>query len=69
MKKRYYTSSEVRDLLETVLRSHTQAEIARECGVKPQNLSVMAKGAPINGKVLTWLGYRRVDDLYERVEP
>ena len=54
------------------LRSHwerrtSQAALAREIGVKPQNLSQMLRGAPINGRVLKWLGYEAVNGLYRPV--
>ena len=66
MAKRYYTSEDVRGALLDKLGTCTQADICRESGVKAQNISQMVKGAPIGGKVLTWLGYKRVNGIYER---
>jgi DNA-binding transcriptional regulator LsrR (DeoR family) len=68
---KYYMDSDIRKALTDAIRvgNWTQADIARECKVSPQNVSAMVKGAPINGKVLMWLGFRRVDGLYERVKP
>ena len=63
---RYYTADDVRTALSVVLASMTQADLARETGLKPQHISVMAKGAPITGKLLAWLGFERVDGLYSR---
>ena len=65
---RYYTSDEIRAVLNQKMIGRTQAEVAREIGMKFQNLSVMLKGAPINGKLLKWLGFRRVETLYEKAK-
>jgi len=64
---RYYDEEFVRAALKfKITMGHTQVEIARACGVSPQNVSAMVKGAPIVGKVLAWLGFRRVEGLYEK---
>lgn len=64
--KKHYSSDDVRAELGKRLQGKTQAEVCREIGLKPQNLSVMVAGGPIYGMVLRWLGYRKVDDLYEK---
>jgi hypothetical protein len=61
----FVTQDKLRQILrERWLKKGSQAALAREIGVKPQNLSVMLQGASINGRVLTWLGYEAVNDLY-----
>lgn len=65
---RYYTDKDVRAVLHRKLEDRTQADLAREVGMKFQNLSVMVKGGPINGKLLTWLGFRRADGLFEKAK-
>ena len=66
-KQTHFTTNDVRMELHRRLKGRTQASVCREIGVKPQNLSPMLAGGPIYGRVLEWLGYRKVDDLYERV--
>jgi hypothetical protein len=66
MANRYYTGDEVRAALDRALKTRTQSAICRECGCKPQHISIMVKGGPITGKVLAWLGFTRVDGLYRR---
>ncbi len=66
MANRYYTQEQVRAALRRQLEQKSQIQIARECGAKPQNVSVMVQGAPIGGKVLAWLGFKKVEGLYER---
>lgn len=66
MANRYYTADDIRKVFEAKIKGRTQVSICRELGLKAQNLSVMVNGAPINGRVLAWLGYRRVEGLYER---
>jgi hypothetical protein len=66
-KQTHFTRNDVRAELEKKFRGRTQVSVCREIGVKPQNLSPMLAGGPIYGKVLEWLGYRKVDDLYEKV--
>ena len=61
-----YTAEDVRRTLNRELYTKSQTEIAREVGVKVQNVSVMAAGSPIIGKVLAWLGYERVT-MYRRL--
>ena len=68
MAKRYYSAEDVRKAFTSALQGRSQASVCRELGLKAQNLSVMVKGGPINGRVLTWLGFRRVTDAYERVK-
>jgi plasmid maintenance system antidote protein VapI len=53
-----------RKLIAAWVAEGSQAKLARKIGVKPQNLSAMINGSPINGKVLVWLGYEAVNDLY-----
>lgn len=65
--KKHFTTDDVRAELERRMRGRKQADVAREVGVKPQNLSIMVKGAPIHGKVLSWLGYRRIEGMFEKV--
>jgi tRNA threonylcarbamoyladenosine modification (KEOPS) complex Cgi121 subunit len=66
MKQKRISADDVRGELIRRMAGRTQIEVAREIGIPPQNLSVMVKGAPIGGKVLSWLGYRRVVE-FERV--
>lgn len=65
--KKQYTVDDVRAELYRRLQGQVQSRVAREIGVQPQNLSVMASGGPIHGKVLAWLGYRRIEGIYEKV--
>ena len=61
----FVTQDELREMLrERSLNKGSQASLAREIGVKPQNLSVMLRGSSIHGKVLKWLGYEAINDLY-----
>ena len=61
----YVTQDDLRKLLrKRRAEFDTQKEMAAATGAKPQNLSLMLKGAPINGRVLRWLGYEAVNDLY-----
>lgn len=56
----------VRELRKRIARS-TQAEVAREVGVKPPLVSNVAAGKTNPcGKLLRWLGYRRVI-VYKKV--
>jgi hypothetical protein len=68
MAKRYYADDAVRAELSKRLAGRTMTSVAKEAGVKVQHISVMNQGASITGKVLAWLGYRRVEGLYERIE-
>lgn len=68
MAKRYYTEDAVRADLLKRLEKRTMTSVAKEVGVKLQNLSVMKLGLPITGKVLEWLGYRAVKRMYERID-
>lgn len=63
---RYYTDEDVRKELAYRTAGRIQADIARTIGVKPQNLSLMLRGAPIGGKVLAWLGFERAAGLYTK---
>ena len=61
----FVTQDELREMLrERSLNKGSQASLARDIGVKPQNLSVMLRGSSIHGKVLKWLGYEAINDLY-----
>lgn len=66
MGNRYYTKDQVRAELLKRLAGKRQADISRLCGAKPQHLSLMVNGAPVSGKVLAWLGFKKVEHLYER---
>ena len=66
MKNSYYGVEHVRRAFDLKLAGRTQVEVAREIGIPPQNLSQMVRGAPVTGKVLSWLGFRRVKNLYEK---
>ena len=69
MTKKYYTDGDVRNALVGCIFATSQASVSRASRVKPQNVSLMAQGAPIRGKLLAWLGYRQVKGIYERNEP
>jgi hypothetical protein len=62
----YVTQEQLRTMLVKKIGSRRNAVVSREIGVKPQNLHIMSQGAPIVGKVLAWLGYEKVNDLYRR---
>lgn len=62
-----FTTEDVRAELARRIEGRSQADVAREIGIKPQNLSIMVAGAPITGKVLAWLGFRRIEGLYARL--
>ena len=66
---KYYRESDIRAFLKTKLQLRSQAEVARECDVAPQNVSVMANGGSNcgQGSELAWLQARVVEGLYERV--
>lgn len=66
MAKKYYTASEVRKEFMGFARMATQAEFARLIGINPAVISMIISGRAINGKVLAWLGFRRVT-MYERI--
>ena len=66
MSKKFYTDQDVRKELARQLTAFTQAELAQFTGIPRQNVSAMALGAPIRGKLLAWLGFKQVQGLYER---
>jgi hypothetical protein len=66
MAKRYYTVEQIRAALKQKMNGKTQADVAAEIGVAPQQVSATLKGFAPATKVLTWLGYKRVEGLYER---
>ena len=65
--KSLYTQEELRAELLAKLRNRKQVDVAAEIGVKPGHLSQVAGGLPINGAILTWLGYEKAEALYRRV--
>ena len=64
---KYFSRAEVREALDRALRDRTMTSLAEEIGVPIQSISVMRQGAPINGKVLAWLGFERVDGIFRKV--
>lgn len=59
---------EIRAKLKLLTKSMSQAEIARQVGIKPPLISNVIHGkARPSGKLLKWLGYERVT-LYRRVK-
>lgn len=63
----YLTESQLRKVLAKRLAGRTKKQVADEAGINPNALSMMLHSAPITGKLLSYLGYRRVQDrLYER---
>ena len=64
-KPRYYTDEQARVMLRK--RCVSQTELAKHLRVTRQNVSAMLNGAPLHGKVLEWLGFRRVKGLLERI--
>jgi len=67
MAKKLFTEQDVRKYLHKKLEAMTQAELSRDAGIKPQNLSPVVHGGPMHGKLLSWLGFRRFV-VYERIE-
>lgn len=66
---KYFTDADVRRELLAALGNSTQAAFARKIGVMPNFLSMIIGGAPITGKVLAYLGYRKVQTrLYEKAK-
>lgn len=64
----YLTEAQLRKILATRMKGRTQAAIAAEAGVRPNVVSMMAHNSPVTGKLLAWLGYKRVTQrLYRRV--
>jgi DNA transposition AAA+ family ATPase len=63
----YITEDKLRQELRSKVKGSTQVRIAEEIGVGASALSMALGGAPVTGKILAWLGYRRVRTrLYER---
>lgn len=66
-KKALYTQDELRAELRGKLRGRKQTEVAEEIGVKSSHLCQVAGGQPINGAILTWLGYEKCEPFYRRL--
>lgn len=66
-KKKLYTQEEMRAELRAKLRGRKQVDVAAEIGVSAARLSQVATGFPINGPILSWLGYVKAEALYRRV--
>jgi hypothetical protein len=62
----YVTNEQLRKMLKRKLADRSQADLSKEIGVKPQNLSIVLKGAPVGGRILSFLGYEKVDGLYRK---
>lgn len=67
--KRYYTEGHLRRILKFKCSGKTQIERAKEIGVTAPFLSQVLGGAPLTGKIVQWLGYRKTRErLFERLE-
>ena len=62
----YATDNQLRAILTRKLAKGTQVVLAKRIGIKPQNLSIVLKGAPVGTRIAAFLGYERVDGLYRR---
>jgi hypothetical protein len=62
------TEDELRDLLRRALVGDTQAKLAERIGIGSNLLSMMLNGAPITGKAVAYLGYKKVrTKFFEKV--
>lgn len=66
---KYYSEDQVRSALKCRLNGKTQAELAKQIGVGQNFLSMVINGAPVTGKILSFLGFAKVRTrLYERAK-
>jgi hypothetical protein len=57
---KHYTEQHLRGLLKQKLTGTLQASLAQEIGVSPAFLSKALSGEPLTGKIVSWLGFKRV---------
>lgn len=67
MEKLVY-EDEIREALRDKARRYTQAEISRATGIFPTNVSGIIRGAPLSARMLKWLGYEKVTNVYRRIK-
>lgn len=65
MKKQYVTREELLEIFRKKIEGRKAADVAREIGCVPQNVT-NAKWGYLSPKILEWLGYAKVEGLYER---
>jgi hypothetical protein len=66
--RRQYTAEFIRRELKRKMKGKTQTAFAREIGVHRQVLCLVLNGDQPTQRILAWLGYRRVEGLYERAK-
>jgi hypothetical protein len=60
-RSKYFSEDHLRKLLRQRLeRGALQSSLAKEIGVSPAYLSKVLGGDPMTGKLVGWLGFRRV---------
>jgi|HubBroStandDraft_5_1064220.scaffolds.fasta_scaffold205712_2 hypothetical protein len=65
----YLTENDLREMLRKRVNGRSQSELAKIIGIPDSFLSVMLGGGPINGKVVTYLGYKKVrTKFFERAK-
>ena len=63
------TEEDLRNKLRALLRNKKTVELAAEIGISPNQISMYTNGAPLNGKVVAFLGYRKVKaKFFERLK-
>lgn len=67
-KKTLWTQQDLRTELMARLRNRRNVDACAEIGVKPNHLSQVVNGMPINGAILKWLGFEKSESLYRRKE-
>jgi len=65
MPKRY-TEAHIRIELKNRLQTMTQKDIARVVDMHQPDVSVAVRGGAIPAKLSAWLGFRKVEGIYER---
>lgn len=69
MAEKCYTKSDVRTAFVRRVTQTSQAQLARDAEVKPQYISAMwNEREEITGRVLTILGFERVEQHYRKVK-
>jgi transcriptional regulator with XRE-family HTH domain len=66
---KFITEAELLTQLKARLKGKTQAQLSKEIGIQPNWMSMILNGeAHITGKVLRFLGYRKVRQrLFEKI--
>jgi hypothetical protein len=68
MAQRYYTEDEMRKRFDQLINGRTQHKVAAEIGIKRQQVNAMIRGEQLSAKVLAWMGYQKVQGVYEKVK-